>query len=210
MMWSFQVGGLYLTRYLSTLLAQNNGHSFTSHTDMEHVREMKERFCYLTPNSKEEQEKYYLKCSPNDNFPCKTYTLPDSGEVITLGAEQYQCPEALFDPTLCGARPGGLHEIIATSINMIDEDIRKEVYYNIVLSGGCSMLQGLKERLNEEVVRLSPAGTVVRMVAQPDRKDAVWVGASILASLRTFKEQWVTREEYEEHGGAIIHQRLGP
>lgn len=39
-----------------------------------------------------------------------------------------------------------------------------------------------------------------------ERKYSSWLGGSVLASLGTFHQLWVTKEEYEEHGMAIVHQ----
>ena len=40
-----------------------------------------------------------------------------------------------------------------------------------------------------------------------EKRYAGWLGGSILASLGTFHQLWVTKDEYEEHGMSIIHQR---
>lgn len=67
-----------------------------------------------------------------------------------------------------------------------DVDVRKELYANIVLSGGTSMFEGIAERLNKELVALAPSSMKIKVIAQPERKYSVWIGGSILSSLSTF------------------------
>lgn len=55
--------------------------------------------------------------------------------------------------------------------------------------------------------RLVPASMKLGIVAPPERKYSVWIGGSILASLSTFQQIVVTREEYDETGPTIVHQK---
>merc|ERR550525_648070 len=72
----------------------------------------------------------------------KTYELPD-GNVITIGKERFRCPEALFDSQPLGKVTPGVHLTTFNSIMKTDVDVRKDLYENIVLSGGTTCTQGL-------------------------------------------------------------------
>jgi actin-related protein len=48
------------------------------------------------------------------------------------------------------------------------------------------MYEGLADRLKKEITNLAPASAEIRVIAKADRKNAVWTGASTLASLSTF------------------------
>eukprot|EP00484_Ammonia_sp_Unknown_P024671 CAMPEP_0197032830 /NCGR_PEP_ID=MMETSP1384-20130603/11401_1 /TAXON_ID=29189 /ORGANISM="Ammonia sp." /LENGTH=51 /DNA_ID=CAMNT_0042462541 /DNA_START=1 /DNA_END=156 /DNA_ORIENTATION=- len=48
---------------------------------------------------------------------------------------------------------------------------------------------------------------VIKVIAAPERKYSVWIGGSILSSLSTFDEMWVTKEQYDEAGPSIVHRR---
>ena len=50
----------------------------------------------------------------------------------------------------------------------------------------------------------------IKINAPPERKYSVWIGGSILASLSTFQNMWITKEEYDESGPAILHSRRSP
>ena len=36
---------------------------------------------------------------------------------------------------------------------------------------------------------------------------SVWIGGSILASLSTFQQMWISKQEYDESGPAIVHRK---
>lgn len=46
----------------------------------------------------------------------------------------------------------------------------------------------------------------VRVIAPPERKYSVWIGGSILASLSTFQNLWISKQEYDESGPGIVHR----
>merc|ERR1711879_898317 len=43
----------------------------------------------------------------------------------------------------------------------------------------------------------------IKIIAPPERKYSVWIGGSILASLSTFQQMWISKEEYDESGPSI-------
>jgi centractin len=48
----------------------------------------------------------------------------------------------LFDPSLIGAEFDGVHDVVVSSINKVDMDLRRTLYANIVLSGGTTLCRG--------------------------------------------------------------------
>ncbi len=77
-----------------------------------------------------------------------SYELPD-GQTINVGSQKFRCPEALFKPMNIGKEMPGFHEITYQSILKCDVDIRKDLYSNIVMSGGTTMFPGIPERLSK-------------------------------------------------------------
>merc|ERR1711879_1139347 len=86
----------------------------------------------------------------------KTYELPD-GNIITIGSERFRCPEVLFQPSFIGKEASGIHDTTFRSIMKCDVDIRKDLYSNVVLSGGTTMFQGIGERMTRELAALAPS-----------------------------------------------------
>jgi actin-related protein len=101
----------------------------------------------------------------------------------------------------------GIHETTFDSIMKCDVDIRKDLYANIVLSGGTTMLPGFAERMQKEMTSLAPAAMKIKVIAPPERKYSVWIGGSILASLSTSKSKWISKQEYDESGPSIVHRK---
>merc|ERR1711974_112257 len=121
--------------------------------------------------------------------------------------ERFRCPEVLFKPPMIGLESAGVHDTTFRSITKCDIDVRKDLYGNIVLSGGTTMYEGLPERLQKEVTALAPAAMKIKVIAPPERKYSVWIGGSILASLSTFQTMWIQKDEYDESGASIVHRK---
>jgi actin len=139
----------------------------------------------------------------------KKYILPD-GNSIDVGKARFRCPEALFQPSLVGLEANGIHSLIFKAIALSEMDARRELFENVVLSGGSTMFPGIRDRLQKELlhmVRNLDRKIRVNVIAQPDRKYAVWMGGSILASLTAFQKMWISEKDYEEHGSSIIHSK---
>ncbi|PIO66849.1 hypothetical protein TELCIR_11422 [Teladorsagia circumcincta] len=47
----------------------------------------------------------------------------------------------------------------------------------------------------------------IKIIAPPERKYSVWIGGSILASLSTFQQLWISKQEYDESGPSIVHRK---
>ena len=147
-----------------------------------------------------------LASSANSSAVEKSYELPD-GQVITIGSERFRCPEVLFSPSAVGMEAAGIDETAFNSIMKCDVDIRKDLYGNVVLSGGTTMFPGIADRMNKEITARAPGSMKVKVVAPPERKYSVWIGGSILASLSTFQQMWIAKSEYDEAGPSIVHRK---
>jgi len=121
--------------------------------------------------------------------------------------EGYALPhaiEVLFQPT--GLQMDGIAKSIQQTIMKCDVDIRKDLYANIVLSGENNMVDGISERMSKEMKALAPAA-LIKIVAPPERKYEAWIGGSILASLFSFQQMWISKQEYDEFGPAIVKMK---
>jgi actin-related protein len=90
-----------------------------------------------------------------------------SWQVITIGNERFRCPEVLFSPSMVGMEANGIHDTTFNSIMKCDVDIRKDLYSNIVLSGGTTMFPGIADRMSKEITALAPSAMKIKVVAPP-------------------------------------------
>jgi len=194
------LAGRDLTEYMMKILTEG-GYSFTTTAEREIVRDIKERLTYVAHDYEEELGKYEESSDGE-----KMYTLPD-GRTIKVGNQRFRCPEVLFNPSLIGKEAAGIHETTYNTIMKCDVDIRKDLYQNIVLSGGSTMYPGLSDRLTKEITALAPATMKVKVYAPPERKYSVWIGGSILSSLATFQSMWITKDEFDDAGPGIVHRK---
>ncbi|MHA1436992.1 MAG: actin, cytoplasmic 2 [Promethearchaeota archaeon] len=193
------LAGRDITTYLQRLLRQK-GYSFTTSAEKEIVRDIKEKLCYVSLDPEKE-----LILSKRIAGMNKTYMLPD-GETINIGIERFLAPECFFNPSVVGKELEPLDDLIVSAINECEVDLRRDLYGNIVLSGGSTMFPGVKERLAKEIKEQIPESVDVRIISPPERMYSVWIGGSILASLKTFHKMWLSRREYKELGPAASHR----
>ena len=208
------IAGRDITRYLIKLLLLR-GYAFNHTADFETVRIMKEKLCYVGYDIQTEQ-----KLAQETTFLVESYTLPD-GRVIKVGGERFEASEALFQPHLINVEGQGIAELLFSSIQAAEMDIRPELYKHIVLSGGSTMYPGLPSRLEREIKQLYLERVLkgdtdrlskfkIRIEDPPRRKDMVFIGGAVLADVMKEREDfWMSKAEYQEKGIDVL-KKLGP
>jgi actin len=163
------------------------------------VRQIKETLGYAALNYSEESSKPVADVE-------RKYELPD-GTMIDVEQERFKCVEAMFQPNIVGKNESGIHEAIISSIKKCDEEVRSELYNNIILGGGNCMFPELVTRLGKELADIAPSSCEVRISSAPEMKYSSWVGGSILSMMPSFMDRWIAKDEYDEFGPWIVHRK---
>ncbi|KAJ1452748.1 actin family [Pelagophyceae sp. CCMP2097] len=201
--------------------------SFSSFTLLQVVQELKEASCLVRAST--------LPAAVKPRKAGK-FELPD-GTVIELAPEVELVPEALFEANpaetdvnvfLAASAPLGdggaapppqdddatglpesLPAMVRAALERCDVDVRKDLLQNILLTGGGSLFPGMAERLHCDVSQRlsSPFKTKVVAASAVERKFSVWIGGSILASLGSFQQTWLSKAEYQEQGAILAQGR---
>ena len=114
------IAGRHITNYLTRLL-QMKGYAFNSTADFETVREIKEKYCFVSCDISSDR-----KLDLETSFYNSESKLPD-GRKIHISNEKFEAPEILFQPHLVQNEMPGVHEMLYNSINV-------SLYFLIILS----------------------------------------------------------------------------
>jgi len=113
------IAGRHITNYLTKLL-QMKGYAFNSTADFETVREIKEKYCFVSCDINSDR-----KLDLETSFYNSESKLPD-GRKIRISNEKFEAPEILFQPHLVQNEMPGVHEMLYNSINV-------SLYFLIIL-----------------------------------------------------------------------------
>lgn len=174
------------------------------------IRELKHEMCKLSATPLTGVAGYNNWNMTNQPSPsCSRATLPD-GTTVDLGNISHMIPELLFDPAPLSVIPTlsnvasafpGITTAIMDVLSNCDVDARKSVASDIILTGGCSLFEGMPDRLLKALsTGPLPKCKVTATPVAIDRTSGSWLGCSILASCASFQQLWVSKAQYEEEG----------
>jgi actin-related protein len=133
--------------------------------------------------------------------------LPGTSKSILLKEEQKHCAEILFNDNGPHA-PKSLQHLVVDCIKNCDIDIRNDLYSNIVICGGTSLIPGITERLQKEIQALAPPKAKVKVIATKERGYLAWAGASFL--LDSSDVHWIAKKDFDEQGESILSRSKVP
>ena len=149
-----------------------------------------------------------------ENMPTIHYEFPN-GYNFDAGSEKFLIPEKLFNPSIPGIDVPtnnlmGVAQLVTTSVAMCDIDLRPSLYGSVIVTGGNTLIPGFTERLNQDLGVKTPPSMRLKVLSSnqaPERRFSAWIGGSILASLGTFQQMWISKQEYEEGGKAQVDRK---
>jgi actin-related protein len=185
------LAGGHITKFLQKLMRQA-GYSLITEQEKRVLVDIKENYCYIAEDFEGE-----ITRAKNNNKIQKEHLAPD-GNKISISIERFTAPEAIFNPSIMGKELPTLHEALYKAINESDIHYRKDLFNNIILSGGNTLFPGLKERLSRELKKIIPETVNIRIIAPEDRILTTWYGGSLLGALPSFTDLATKKQHYQE------------
>lgn len=200
--------------------------SYDAFMRLEIGRDLKESTCRMAESILYEGDIRYM------NIPLIPYELPD-GTIIDLGIERFQIPELFCDASVTnngiddlkllgfGMAPQvtlypqsfeSIPRLICDSIMKSEPEYQSALFSSIIVTGGSSRFEGMPDRIKYEIENIIysilPTLRIKTFSAGPSERGlCAWLGGSILASLGSFHEMWISKQEYDEYGSAIIDKK---
>ena len=132
------------------------------------------------------------------------FELPD-GQKINIFKEIEFAGECLFQPELNNNHSQGLPSLIESSFSTLDKHLKRSLRNSLFVSGGNTQMEGFDKRLSYEINKgRTPLNQQKLIVPTGDRSLTVWQGGSVLASLSSISQMWITVKEYEEFGDRLL------
>ena len=158
-------------------------------------------------------------------MPRVSYDFPN-GYNASFGEERFRISEGLFDSNMIMSseciKPLSSTNVNVTSstltmceavqkaVQLCDIDIRASLFGNVIVTGGNSLILGFTERLNKDLGSRVASNVKLKVVSNSgtaERRFSTWVGGSILGSLGSFHQLWISKQEFEETGKNIIEKK---
>ncbi|KAJ6251298.1 actin-7-related [Anaeramoeba flamelloides] len=198
------LGGRDLTDYMMKIITESKKYSFTTSSDREIVRDIKEKLGYVVLDFDQEMKRASYTKELERN-----YKLP-TGEMIILNNERFRCTEPLFQPSLIGLEQEGIHELSFNSITKCDPSIRSTLFKNIYVTGGNGKFHGIHERLQKELDTLTQRRKYISMCVRVHNSSMMnisWTWTAGLVFVEMNENSFISKKEYEEAGASIVHRR---
>ncbi|CDW72015.1 UNKNOWN [Stylonychia lemnae] len=226
------VGGKLLTNLLNEIISYKE---INLQGETHLVNDIKEQLCYVSTSFNEQLEickqmlnpiakEYVLPDYKNNKRgqirdPVVFQQLPPDQEqintntnqrapqlqAIKISNERFSVPEVLFTPQDIGINEAGLPEMIQQSVNKCPKVMERQLYQNIIVSGGNAMFTGFRDRLYQDMQSLKPDGSEVQIYELQNPITSAWKGLrQFCQNKNNFEEYVVTRKEYQEEGFRVL------
>lgn len=192
--------------------------SFSQYHINQLVQDVKESTTRVLENELD-LDTYTVPLGTEPTPPALSYTFPDNS-TITPNLWRHRLPEIMFNPEVCIPKSYSgyqtlsqlppVHTMLYKSASLCDTDLKKDLFQNLIFAGGNTLFPGFIERTSSELSSLVGAQVKLKNQSLPtpsDRKFASFIGGSILASLGTFHQMWMSRQEYDEYGAGLVARK---
>lgn len=102
---------------------------------------------------------------------------------------------------MIGSAEAGLSEVIGYVLSLFDDEDQLKLAANIVLIGGLAHLQGLKERVQSDLISIRPFKSFSAVNILPNCSLSGWYGTKIWSQSEECQNTFITKQDYDELGG---------
>ena len=222
------VGGKLLTNHLKEIVSYRQLHVLDETYVMNQV---KEDVCYVSQSFYGDME--ILRKKSQANTVLREYVLPNFStrrrgfireqiskpsshgqaseeQSLRLASERISVPELLFHPSDLGINQMGIPEAVCHSVFLTPNKMHPHLFANIVLTGGCALFPGFRERVAADVRKLAPDDYDVNVLKPEDPLAYAWYGGQLVSDVDGCPNHLtpVTLAEYREHGHSICYKRF--
>ena len=120
-----------------------------------------------------------------------------------MGAERFDAAEVLFE-----SDTGRTMDVLEDALNACEIDVRRDVVRRVVVSGATTLLPGYGDRVHDKVQSSFSHMTKSYITESPEREFLAWIGGSIVCSLSTHQDTWVTKAVYDEEGFPALRREM--
>ena len=191
----FPITGTEITKYFLNLILSKTSATKNVYLDKAIAKEIKNKIslCVLDPKGEKKRVKEGL--TKYD----RVVDLPD-GSKLNLNSERFLLSEPFFDPKIIHVDYMSIAEAISKTVKSWDRENWEELLASVVLSGGSSLISGLRERLELELQKhfSEKLKTKIKVVAASGRENMGWIGASVLYSKDQLKKNWLSNPNLKD------------
>ncbi|XP_037674618.1 actin-like protein 8 [Choloepus didactylus] len=151
--------------------------------------------CYVPQNLAEALD--FRQSLPSGSDENNTYHLPD-GALVELTPMQRLAPEMFFSPQVFDLQGPSISQAVVDSVKTCETSMHPILTSHVMACGGNTLYPGFTKRLYKELTADLLTPTKATIWVGSNRNFSVWLGASVVAHLSTYRSEWMTREEYDE------------
>lgn len=208
------LAGRDITEFIQRLLREREGNVIPPEESMQIAARVKEQYGYICPDLAKEFAKF-------DREPAKfikqfqgSHPRSKQPYAFDVAYEQFLGPELFFHPEIFSSNfTTPLPNLVDGVVQQCPIDVRRQLYHNVVLSGGSTMFKHFGRRLERDLKAIvdvrTPAGATpveVNVISHSSQRYAVWMGGSYMASSPQFESICISKKEYEERGPSVARQ----
>ncbi|XP_036301086.1 actin-like protein 8 [Pipistrellus kuhlii] len=191
---TLEFAGQDISDYLSRSLFKEDS-TVNKLFQLQTVDAVKMKKCYVPQNLAEALD--YRQSLPSSHDEDNSYLLPD-GTSVELTPMQLLAPEMFFSPQVFDQERPSVSQAVLDSIKGCDAALHPQLLPHVIACGGNTLYPGFNRRLFTELASQYASCPNAALCSSSKRNFSVWLGASIVAHLSTYKSEWMTRKEYDE------------